>query len=263
MGFSFKQEIRVRRQKLIMMTDLQTPTKQDPLTLAQRDSPSRTDQYVPTQTQIPVRSNSPSLSSLPTTQPSSSTNPTAWKSPPTDALQLLTLNVYQSGSPALNTVGLRFRRMSITCDGESFRFLSTKLFVNGIKGIGIRDGARGERKHTDGSISFIEHQFKRQVDLIERFSKSRYLEDLYKHQTRDKKGQCVDFHSEEFWKAEEETAAIDAPIPDDFQLMATISGRLSRRRLYQTVWRHLISEPRAVAPQLDCHPAIWKRHRGS
>ncbi|KAI5672794.1 hypothetical protein M9H77_13158 [Catharanthus roseus] len=42
-------------------------------------------------------------------------------------------------------------------------------------------GGWGVRKHTCSSISFTEHQFKRQVDLTKRFSKSRHLEELHKH----------------------------------------------------------------------------------
>ncbi|KAI5675351.1 hypothetical protein M9H77_06301 [Catharanthus roseus] len=49
--------------------------------------------------------------------------------------------------------------------------------------------------------------------------------------------QYVDFHSEEVWvqqKVEEEAAAIGALLPDDLQLMAIVSGRLDRGRLYGT-----------------------------
>ncbi|KAI5666629.1 hypothetical protein M9H77_16482 [Catharanthus roseus] len=78
-----------------------------------------------------------------------------------------------------------------------------------------------------------------QADLIERFSKSRHLEELHKL-AEDKKMQYMDIFSEKFWtkfheapkKAEEEAAATSIPIPDDLQLMAIISGGLSRDRLY-------------------------------
>ncbi|KAI5681084.1 hypothetical protein M9H77_02311 [Catharanthus roseus] len=49
-----------------------------------------------------------------------------------------------------------------------------------------KKGGQGVGRHTDSSISFIEHQLKR--DLKESLSKSRHLEELYKHQTRYKKG---------------------------------------------------------------------------
>ncbi|KAI5658548.1 hypothetical protein M9H77_27341 [Catharanthus roseus] len=60
-------------------------------------------------------------------------------------------------------------------------------------------------------------------DLTRRFSKSRHLEELHKHQSKDKKGQYVDLHSEEFWvrfheaqqKVNEEAADTDAPLPND------------------------------------------------
>ncbi|KAI5649832.1 hypothetical protein M9H77_35837 [Catharanthus roseus] len=53
--------------------------------------------------------------------------------------------------------------------------------------------------------------------------KSRHLKEIHKHQSRDKKGQYVDFHSEEFWarfhevrqKAEEEVAATGAALAYD------------------------------------------------
>ncbi|KAI5667284.1 hypothetical protein M9H77_17137 [Catharanthus roseus] len=70
---------------------------------------------------------------------------------------------------------------------------------------------QGAGKQTGGSISFIEHQLKR---------------------SEDKKGQYVDFHSEEFWKAEKEAIATTAPLPDDLRLMATVSGGLDRSRSY-------------------------------
>ncbi|KAI5676427.1 hypothetical protein M9H77_07377 [Catharanthus roseus] len=52
-------------------------------------------------------------------------------------------------------------------------------------------GGWGRRagKHIDSSIFITEHQLKRQVDLTERFSKSKHLEELKKHYTGDKKGQ--------------------------------------------------------------------------
>ncbi|KAI5677670.1 hypothetical protein M9H77_08620 [Catharanthus roseus] len=79
---------------------------------------------------------------------------------------------------------------------------------------------------------YILHRALGEEDLTERFSKSRHLEELHKHQTGNKKGQYVDFHSEEFWKAEEKVAATGAPMPRDLQLMSTISGGLSRGSLY-------------------------------
>ncbi|KAI5671880.1 hypothetical protein M9H77_12244 [Catharanthus roseus] len=64
-------------------------------------------------------------------------------------------------------------------------------------------------------------------DSMERFSKSRHLEELHKHQTGDKKGQYVDFYLEEFWaqqKTEKEIIATGVPMPDVLQLMAIIFG---------------------------------------
>ncbi|KAI5663547.1 hypothetical protein M9H77_22870 [Catharanthus roseus] len=75
--------------------------------------------------------------------------------------------------------------------------------------------------------------------LTERVSKSRHLEELHKLQTRDKNGQYVDFHSEEFWmkfhearqKVEEEAAATGAAMPDDIQLISGLEvGHLRAER---------------------------------
>ncbi|KAI5672235.1 hypothetical protein M9H77_12599 [Catharanthus roseus] len=76
---------------------LQTPKKQDLLTLAQQDPPTRKDKDLMIQTQILARSDAPGLSSPLTTQLPPSTAPSmdlaAWKPPPGDTHQLLTLNV--------------------------------------------------------------------------------------------------------------------------------------------------------------------------
>ncbi|KAI5663266.1 hypothetical protein M9H77_22589 [Catharanthus roseus] len=82
-------------------------------------------------------------------------------------------------------------------------------------GDGGEGGGEGEGagKHTGGSISVREHQLKmirtNQADLSERFSKSRHLEELHKHQSRDKKGQYPRFH-EARQITEEEAAATGA-----------------------------------------------------
>ncbi|KAI5654567.1 hypothetical protein M9H77_31754 [Catharanthus roseus] len=54
-----------------------------------------------------------------------------------------------------------------------------------------RQGGQGPEKHTDGSISFIEMIVKWQKDLIERFSRSKYLEELHQHQNEKKKGEYI------------------------------------------------------------------------
>ncbi|KAI5662857.1 hypothetical protein M9H77_22180 [Catharanthus roseus] len=70
----------------------------------------------------------------------------------------------------------------------------------------------------------------KQVDLTERFSKSRHLEELHKHQGMDKKRKR--FH-EARQKAEEEVATKVVLFSDDFELMATVSGGLDRGQLYK------------------------------
>ncbi|KAI5649639.1 hypothetical protein M9H77_35644 [Catharanthus roseus] len=80
--------------------------------------------------------------------------------------------------------------------------------------------------------------------LIERFSKSKHLEELHKYQNGDKKEQYMDFLSEEFWskfheaqqRVEEEIAATGIAMPDEVQLMATIVGGLSLSQLYGAGW---------------------------
>ncbi|KAI5657739.1 hypothetical protein M9H77_26532 [Catharanthus roseus] len=54
------------------------------------------------------------------------------------------------------------------------------------------DSRTGVRKHTGGSISFTEMIMKWQKDLIERFSRNKYLEELHKHQKKgEKKGKSI------------------------------------------------------------------------
>ncbi|KAI5678718.1 hypothetical protein M9H77_09668 [Catharanthus roseus] len=101
----------------------------------------------------------------------------------------------------------------------------------------MRDGAVEELKST------------------QRFSKSRHLEELHKHQSRDKKGQYVDFHSKEFWarqKAKEEATATGAPLPNDLQLITTISDGLDRGWLCGVGLEaaHLRAESSQVAARL-------------
>ncbi|KAI5682310.1 hypothetical protein M9H77_03538 [Catharanthus roseus] len=93
------------------------------------------------------------------------------------------------------------------------------------------EGVQGVGKHTGGSISFMEHRLMRQAYLTDRFFKSRNLEELHKHQTRDRKGVCgfsirgvlMKFH-EARQKAEEEVVAIGTLMPDDLQLLGTIAA---------------------------------------
>ncbi|KAI5682312.1 hypothetical protein M9H77_03540 [Catharanthus roseus] len=84
-------------------------------------------------------------------------------------------------------------------------------------------GGRGAEKHTGGSILFTEIIVKWQKDLTKKFSRSKYLEELQKHQKREKKGEYVDFRSVEFWEkfhglrriAEEDAEAPVTAMPDD------------------------------------------------
>ncbi|KAI5666996.1 hypothetical protein M9H77_16849 [Catharanthus roseus] len=100
----------------------------------------------------------------------------------------------------------------------------------------MRDGGVGER----GSRHVVLYPSQSITNGTERFSKSRHLEELHKHQSVDKKAKYADFHSKEFWlrfhetrqKAKEEVVATGIALSDDLQLMATISGRLEGGWLY-------------------------------
>ncbi|KAI5657493.1 hypothetical protein M9H77_26286 [Catharanthus roseus] len=101
----------------------------------------------------------------------------------------------------------------------------------------------------------------KQADLTKRFSKSRHLEKLHKYQSGDKKGQYVDFHSEEFLD-KEEVAATSVPLPGEIQLMATIFGRLDCSRLYRagSEISHLRAKSsRAVARLPPCYLEVEQR----
>ncbi|KAI5649332.1 hypothetical protein M9H77_35337 [Catharanthus roseus] len=186
--------------------DPEPSTQQDTLSSTQMNpqTPAQQDPLTPIKRDPPTFPTLPISYFVPTMQPSSSmapfTDPAAWKLSPCDTRQLLTLN--SEVPPDVHDMWW----------GE----FHTKHFVNGIKEIGLKDRGGGEgglegRKHKSSSISFIEHQ-------------------------GYKKGQYVDSYSEEFWawqKAEEKTAATDAPLPNDLQLLATLSGELDRSQLYE------------------------------
>ncbi|KAI5681782.1 hypothetical protein M9H77_03010 [Catharanthus roseus] len=106
--------------------------------------------------------------------------------------------------------------------------LRIKSSPNGIRGAGLRDREDGEPGSTW------------QKDLIERFSLSKYLEELHKHQKGEKNVEYADFYSAQFWKkfhevrkkAEEDAEASSTPMLDDLQLMAIVACGVSRGRLY-------------------------------
>ncbi|KAI5666370.1 hypothetical protein M9H77_16223 [Catharanthus roseus] len=71
---------------------------------------------------------------------------------------------------------------------------------------------------------------RKQKDLTKRFSRSKYFEELHKHQKGKKKG--GKFH-EVRRKTEEDTEASGTAMPDDLQLMAIVAGRTSCGHLYR------------------------------
>ncbi|KAI5681612.1 hypothetical protein M9H77_02840 [Catharanthus roseus] len=109
-----------------------------------------------------------------------------------------------------------------------WNILACKASLNGIRGTELRDRKDGKAGCT------------RQKDLTERFSCSKYLEELHMHQKGEKKGERVDFRSTQFWKkfhevrrkAEEDVEVSGTPMPDDLQLMTIVAGGVNRSRLY-------------------------------
>ncbi|KAI5681074.1 hypothetical protein M9H77_02301 [Catharanthus roseus] len=85
-------------------------------------------------------------------------------------------------------------------------------------------------KHIGGSISFTKSLGKKPAILVERFSKSKELEELYKHHLGEKQGECMDFTSKGFWyervhkmkQKAEEAAPTGTAVPDDLALMAIV-----------------------------------------
>ncbi|KAI5682938.1 hypothetical protein M9H77_04166 [Catharanthus roseus] len=184
-----------------------------------------------------------------TSQPSASQStqsvpdirPLAWRPPPEDSQKLLYLHVNhpfpeplpisqlssRTNSMCLTILGLRSRIRSEVCSGKSFRGrrgliratgarygiiripLRIKPSPNEIRGTGLRDREDGEPRSTQ--------------DLTEKFFRSKYLEELHKHQKGEKKGEYVDFRSVQFWekfhevrrKAEEDGEASGTTMPDD------------------------------------------------
>ncbi|KAI5675405.1 hypothetical protein M9H77_06355 [Catharanthus roseus] len=102
--------------------------------------------------------------------------------------------------------GLRSPKLSEICDGESFKtrgrrrlmratgsrcgiirvVLRIKPSPSGIRETGLRGGEPGSTRV--------------QNDFTERFSQSKYVEELHKHQKEEKKGEYVDYLLAEFWR---------------------------------------------------------------
>ncbi|KAI5667812.1 hypothetical protein M9H77_17665 [Catharanthus roseus] len=201
---------------------------------------------------IPTHSDTPGSSSTPTTQPSSSTapstNPMAWKPHPGDIRQLLTMNIDRCkwDSTVFITkmrqvwevkIGDRMRDLLVDAWAARKRPLwilemSSEQMMKYWESPTYKVFCEWNKRNRNKGRGVSEQESTHQTDLIERFSKSRHLEELHKHQTRDKKGQYTKFH-EARQKAEEEAATTGTPMPHDLQLMATISTGLSHGWLYK------------------------------
>ncbi|KAI5666829.1 hypothetical protein M9H77_16682 [Catharanthus roseus] len=90
--------------------------------------------------------------------------------------------------------------------------LRIKLRPNGIRVTELRD-----REDREPGSTYV------QKDLTERFSWSKFFEELHKHQKGEKKGKYEKFH-EVRRKAEKDDEASATAMPDDFQLMAIVAG---------------------------------------
>ncbi|KAI5666525.1 hypothetical protein M9H77_16378 [Catharanthus roseus] len=112
---------------------------------------------------------------------------------------------------------------------------------NGLYHTWNRTQGQRARKHTGGSISFTEKIMIWQKDLTERFSWSKYLEELHKHQKREKKG-----------KAKEDAEESGTPMPNDLQLMAIVADGVSRSCLHEA----------GSELQLDCLHIAWITSKG-
>ncbi|KAI5678390.1 hypothetical protein M9H77_09340 [Catharanthus roseus] len=100
----------------------------------------------------------------------------------------------------------------------------------------MRDGGSGSGEGHKWFYFLHRASVEGQADLTERFSKSRHLEELHMHQIRDKKGQLTFHIINEILRDSTEgrggSCSMGALMPNDLQLMATISGGLSRGQLY-------------------------------
>ncbi|KAI5667514.1 hypothetical protein M9H77_17367 [Catharanthus roseus] len=109
---------------------------------------------------------------------------------------------------------------------------------------------RGKNKRS----SWIDESYWAKIkDLTERFSRSKYLEELHKHQKADKKGEYEKFH--EVRKAEEDAKASSTPMPDGLQLMPIVVGRVSRDHLYgagSEAVNFIVESSRAVVGLAPC-----------
>ncbi|KAI5662973.1 hypothetical protein M9H77_22296 [Catharanthus roseus] len=97
-----------------------------------------------------------------------------------------------------------------------------------------------------------------QKDLTKRHSRSKYIEELHKHQKGEKKGEYEKFQEIQR-KAEEDAEASSNIVPDDLQLMAIVAGGVNRSYLYGAGFKaaHFM---RAAEPHL--HHVAWIRSRG-
>ncbi|KAI5678003.1 hypothetical protein M9H77_08953 [Catharanthus roseus] len=148
------------------------------------------------------------------------------------------LALYRSGSSSLTTVGLRSHRMSVIYGGKSFRNIN-EAPVEGGRGLG---SGKAYRWFYILCRSSVEEE---QADLTDRFSKSRHLEALHNIRLRIRRD------------------TTGTPMPNDLQLISTISGGLSRDWLYGagSEAAHLRAENSRAAVRFPL--AIWKWSRGS
>ncbi|KAI5671716.1 hypothetical protein M9H77_12080 [Catharanthus roseus] len=167
-------------------------------------------------TQAPPTTSKPSASQ--STQSVPDICLSAWRPPLRDSRELLYFPINhplreppptsqlssRSGSMSLTTLGLRSRSRSKICDGESFRGHRGSIRDTGLRcgitGIPLLIKPSSNRIRGTRLKDMEDGEFGSTHNLIERFSRNKYLEELHKHEKGEKKGEYVDFCSTRFWE---------------------------------------------------------------
>ncbi|KAI5672613.1 hypothetical protein M9H77_12977 [Catharanthus roseus] len=131
-----------------------------------------------------------------------------------------------------------------------------------VRSCGSRDGSFDSGYGSSGLeasiwrfLRVIIFAYKQQKDLTKRFYRSKYLEELHKHQKGEKKGEYADFYSARkiFTRSKGRPRRIlRLAMFNDLQLMAIVAGGMSRDRFYRvgSETAHLIAESSRVTVAL-------------
>ncbi|KAI5649087.1 hypothetical protein M9H77_35092 [Catharanthus roseus] len=118
----------------------------------------------------------------------------------------------------------------------------------------MREGGTGTRE-IDRWVHFFTESLAKKI-LIEKFLKSKELQELHKHHSGEKEGEYVDFTSEELWVCCDHGITV----PDDLAIMAIVAGGMKYGRVYEVGSEvvHLKAESnwtvsyRGLAPIVSC-----------